>query len=158
MTTAVRPLDSLLVMAYIAQRAVKLGIFLNATKLQKLMYICYGVCLAKYDVRICDETPQAWQYGPVFANALRDLRRNGLEHYMYVHTDEVNSTFPEFIKNMIDATLNVFGGFSASQLVDWAHQPTAPWSITSEHGKKLYINIPDQLTIEFFKNNVVKSK
>lgn len=152
----VRPLNSLLVMAYIAQRAVNLGVFVNATKLQKLMYICYGVCLAKFGVRICDETPAAWQYGPVFANALRDLRKNGVEHYLYVGTSEVSDSYPELLRDMIDATLRVFGKYSATQLVDWTHQIGTPWSTVSNQGKKLYIEIPDQQTVEYFKNHLLK--
>ena len=46
-----RPLDSLQVMAYIIQRCKQLQTpFLNTTKLQKLMYCCYGTCLAKWGV------------------------------------------------------------------------------------------------------------
>ena len=38
-----RPLDSLQVMAYIIERSQALNININVTKLQKLMYCCYGV-------------------------------------------------------------------------------------------------------------------
>ena len=69
-----RPLDSLQVMAYIIKRCHEKEITLNITKLQKLMYCCYGTVLGKFGLRLIDEYPAAWQYGPVFPEALRSVQ------------------------------------------------------------------------------------
>ena len=38
--------------------------FINITKLQKLVYCCYGVVLAAQDTRLCKEHPKTWAHGP----------------------------------------------------------------------------------------------
>lgn len=157
MTTAVRPLDSLLVMAYIAQRAVKLGVYLNVTKLQKLMYTCYGACLAKFNVQISEEGPYAWQYGPVFPNALNETREYGIEPSLYLDLSIVEQEYPTEIKEMIDSVLRVFGPLTANQLVEWTHKKNSPWDITTGNGKKLYSRIPDSLISDYFVKYVLKN-
>ncbi len=44
---AFQPEDSLQMMAYIVDRCQALGVSLNTTKLQKLMYCCYGAVLGR---------------------------------------------------------------------------------------------------------------
>ena len=39
--------------------------FINITKLQKLVYCCYGVVLAAQDIRLCKEHPKTWTNDPV---------------------------------------------------------------------------------------------
>lgn len=48
--TTFRPLDSLQVMAYIVDMCRKQHIEVNVTKLQKLLYCCYGVALDRKSV------------------------------------------------------------------------------------------------------------
>ena len=50
--TTFRPLDSLQVMAYIVDMCRKQHIEVNVTKLQKLLYCCYGVALAQLGIRL----------------------------------------------------------------------------------------------------------
>ena len=76
-----RPFDSLQVMAYIIKRCKQKGIYVNITKLQKLLYCCYGVVLAKFGVRLTDERPEAWQYGPVFPETLRSIQFFGIDAF-----------------------------------------------------------------------------
>lgn len=72
--TKFAPIDSLQVLAYIIRRCEEMNIFINITKLQKLMYCCYGTILGKFGSRLIDEHPAAWQYGPVFPEALRAIQ------------------------------------------------------------------------------------
>lgn len=47
--------DSREIAALIAKECKKKGISYNNTKIQKLLYCCYGVMLAWKNARICDE-------------------------------------------------------------------------------------------------------
>lgn len=49
--------DSREIAALIAKECKKKGISYNNTKIQKLLYCCYGVMLAWKNARICDEYP-----------------------------------------------------------------------------------------------------
>jgi uncharacterized phage-associated protein len=152
-----RPLDSLQVMAYIIQRCKQLQTpFLNTTKLQKLMYCCYGTCLAKCGYRLCDESPEAWQYGPVFPRTLRTLQCWGYEWLAEHPTEDVAEQLPQEVVALIDATLKTFGKFAANQLSNWTHIKGSPWSVASKDGAVLKEQISDALISEYFKKHVLK--
>ena len=72
---AFRPVESLQATAYIVKRCDEKGIALNVTKLQKLMFCCYGAVLGKFGLRLIDEYPVAWQYGPVFCDCPSNGKR-----------------------------------------------------------------------------------
>lgn len=50
--------------------------FINLTKLQKLIFCCYGVALAEGNIRICKEHPKAWDHGPVFPQVYKLTSKN----------------------------------------------------------------------------------
>lgn len=59
-------LDSIEVANAIRFFAREQNVDLNMTKIHKLLYISYGVFLARENARLTDEHPQAWPFGPVF--------------------------------------------------------------------------------------------
>lgn len=59
-------LDSLDMAAYIVKYCAMKNYFINLTKLQKLLYCCYGAVLAYSGIRLIKEHPKAWDHGPVF--------------------------------------------------------------------------------------------
>ncbi len=149
-------ITSLQMMGYIIARCLELKVpNVNITKLQKLMYCCYGACLAKYHFRICDQNPEAWKFGPVFPQTLDswDLYKMG---FSALESDKVREYLPDHIAQLIDTTLKYFGKWPASRLVDWTHLPNSPWSEISKNGKELRIQIPDSLIIEYFNKHVFK--
>lgn len=149
------PIDSLQIMGYIVQRCEALGIHINTTKLQKLMYCCYGACLGRFNFRICDESPEAWQYGPVFPRTLKSLQENGIEYFSVKSVKDVDQALPQYVKDLIDSTLRTFGKFAANQLVNWSHFQGSPWAVTSANGEFLREQIPDSLIKEYFVNHVL---
>lgn len=155
MTDITAPIDSLQVMAYIVQRCEALGIHMNTTKLQKLMYCCYGACLGRYNFRICDESPEAWQYGPVFPRTLKALQEKGVEYFKLIPTKDVEQALPQNLKDLIDSTLRTFGKFAANQLVNWSHFQGSPWAVASSNGAVLREQIPDGLIKEYFEKYVL---
>lgn len=63
---------------------------LNMSQIQVMLYIAYGVWLAKNDDRLFEEQPQAWQYGPVFPRVYSKLRKgteDTHEQYLKLKTD-----------------------------------------------------------------------
>lgn len=153
------PFDSLHMMSYIIKRCDALGIDgINATKLQKLMYCCYGVSLVACGFRLCDESPEAWQYGPVFPRTLRRIKDVGLYEFSKTSCSDVEAGISEDVKSAIDQTLNFFGKYSASKLSAWSHLPGSPWSRASDGGKRLYEQIDDATIRAYFNGNVIRAK
>lgn len=145
-------LDSIKVLAYIIKKCAALGYDINYTKAQKLLYCCYGTVLGQFEIRLCKEHPKAWQYGPAFPRAFRAHHKNDIDF-----TDDPISkeNFNKAVKYVIDETIKFFGNKSASFLSSWTHIKGSPWSICSNNGKHLYIDIDDEIIKQYFKNNVL---
>ena len=152
--TKFTPIDSLQVLAFIINRCEKLGIDINITKLQKLMYCCYGTVLGKFGLRLIDEHPSAWQYGPVFPEALRAIQFFRIDGFKGTNTPEAND-LPSEVLSVIDETLANFGKFSAKQLSDWTHIAGSPWYKASDGGIFLYRTLSDEHIKNYFKPNVL---
>lgn len=143
-------------MGYIIKRAKELDIHgMNATKAQKLMYCCYGMLLATLDYRISNETPEAWQFGPVFPRTLRAMKEIGFEGYTKKYALNLGSDLSDEVKSIIDDTLNYFGKYTASQLSIWSHLPNSPWALASDQGKVLYEQMDDQAIKDYFNERVL---
>lgn len=105
---------------YIAQ--TEFGLLLNMTQTQKLLYIAYGIEMARADMRLTDEHPQAWPFGPVFPR---------------VHSKVDFSTTPpnptgisEEIIGLLSDVVKAFGRTSAAKLSEWSHSKDSPWDKT----------------------------
>lgn len=142
--------DSVDVARYLYACAKNRGQNLNATQLQKLLYVTYGLMYAAFERRVCKESPQAWPYGPVFPRAQKrfekikesDLGQPGLEEI------EKDAELTE----VIDATIDTFSGFSATRLSDWSHEDGGPWHLTTQLPDfKWGAQIPDEYIQEYFK-------
>ena len=151
---AFRPFDSLEVVAYIIKRCDQKGIYVNITKLQKLLYCCYGVVLAKFGVRLTDEHPEAWQYGPVFPETLRSIQFFGKEAFLQKETPDVDAA-PAEMRALIDATLEHFGQHTALKLSNWTHLPGSPWSKTSRDGQFFFDDLDDDDIKTYFSEKVL---
>lgn len=68
------PVESQQSVAYVVGRCDELCIVLNITKLQKLLYCCYGTVLGGIGQRLVDESSVAGPYGPSFPQ--RSARSN----------------------------------------------------------------------------------
>lgn len=87
-TTAWQPVPGLQATAYVIGRRDQKGIPLNTTKLQKLHYCCCGTVLAKENLPLLDERPQAWAHGPVFPASLRAMQFFGLDDFRAHNTPD----------------------------------------------------------------------
>lgn len=120
--------NSIEIAKYIIVTARKKRISINITKLQKLMYICYGTWLALKQYRLTEEKPQAWQYGPLFFNTwekLYSIKFDEIQEDVKLSGDENENK--EF-QNLLDVVLDKFGDWNATMLVNWTHKDESPWS------------------------------
>ena len=122
----------------------------NNTKIQKLMYCCYGSVLALHDKRLCDEYPRAWQYGPVFPRvyAYINKRKDIITLCARLNADDD-------VLSLIDEVVNNFGKFSASALSAWTHMKGTPWDIVVNDMEAPNSIIPDDLIKKYFIENVI---
>lgn len=136
--------------AHIARICIINNFNYNNTKIQKLLYCCYGCFLAKYNERLVDEYPRAWQYGPVFPRVF---------NYIHKKKDLMERTpitdLPEDKENFLRNIINVFGKYDAVPLSEWSHKKGSPWEqVVSEFGLQQFI--PDDIIKNYFKENIVK--
>lgn len=144
--------DSVQVASVIAHLCKDHGYNYNNTKIQKLLYCCYGCVLAKYNERLCEEYPKAWQYGPVFPRVFKFIHKG--KDLLSVEQPEMSNE----LKVFLDEVVNVFGRYNAVPLSDWTHKKGSPWDIVvNEIDEGLHGIIPDDLIKDYFAKNVLAS-
>lgn len=143
--------DSLAIASYIEKRCKELNYSgINNTKIQKLLYCCYGAVLVVEDKRLCKEYPRAWDYGPVFPRV-----------YSYISKNKKLEDIPQVslrdnIKDILDTVIDFFGKFSGGQLSQWSHEEGSPWhNVIILQKQSIGSFIPDNEIKEYFKRYVV---
>lgn len=137
---------------YIIAVANKKGKSINMTKLQKLLYITYGIYLAVNDSRLFEEHPQAWPYGPVFPTTRNRLLSTDFYGITFSSSEFVALRSDQDINALIDLVFRSFGDWTASQLTEWSHRNGSPWERTVElEGFTWGNRIPDDFIKPYFK-------
>lgn len=112
-------------------------------KLQKLVYFCYADYLAKTGKAIISEEPVPYTYGPLFESLWKEYkkyhnspipadtsqRRQNIVLSRYYAADSKLKVYSSFAD-----TINKYGQYSASQLVELTHRENSPWSIARNFG------------------------
>lgn len=147
------PFDSVLFAEYIAAYANDNGYWVNVTKIQKLLYISYGIYLAVRRERLVDEHPQAWPYGPVFPQTRLALMNANILGFRTTDEQFAILNADTDIRDLLQLVFDTFGNWSASQLSEWSHQDGSPWhevvsSLNSPWGRE----IPDTSIAPYFDN------
>lgn len=146
--------NSVEVAKYIAAKANEEKFGINMTKMQKLLYIVYGVYLRVYEIRLTNEHPQAWPYGPVFPTTRNKLLKEDLYGIsMNDVSDELKKD--KTLKTIIDFVFGKFGTWNAGQLSEWSHRDGSPWFYTTKTDNfKWGMQIQDYLIYDYFKKLV----
>lgn len=145
--------NSVTLARYIAAYANTHGFVINMTKLQKLLYITYGVYLAVTGNRLTNEHPQAWPYGPVFPTTRNKLLKKNLEEIQIFE----DASITDEVKSCVKLVFNSFGKYNASFLSAWSHKPNSPWDKTVNQDSFKWGNtISDEYIQPYFKNILVK--
>lgn len=117
--------DSVDFAIYLNARAQVRGNDVNITKIHKWLYICYGLYFTVSGKQLLTERPRAWDYGPAFPRVHTRNNKNNNS------LNGLKSTVPleslEKYNDVIDAALDNFGDWSASQLVAWTHKKGSAW-------------------------------
>lgn len=162
--------DSVKVMKYLIALINHSGIEpYNITKLNKLLYICYGTYLVMSNEsvnvdtgnfnRLTSERPQIWPYGPVFPRAHKAADRI-IKSDTFKKYNINNNQFAEIMKdpvatNVMNAVIEKFGSWTASQLVSWTHRPEGAWQNTiNQYGKDWSRQMDDDTIFEVFSDIV----
>ena len=125
---------------------------INMTKLQKLLYICYGLYIAVLGERLTNEHPQAWPYGPVFPTTRNKLLHADWDSITLENVDDKEKLDPT-IKSLLDLVFRTYGGNTASELTAWSHSPNSPWDrAVNMQGFKWGDQIPDEYIQPYFKD------
>lgn len=142
---------------YIAAYANEHNYGINMTKIQKLLYIAYGIYLAVKDKRLTNEHPQAWPYGPVFPTTRNKLSKEDLCDISFNMLQSSDISDDSDFKSLINLVFRVYGGWTATYLSDWSHKSGSPWDATTKTGGfKWGDRIPDQLIKDYFNSILVK--
>lgn len=150
--------NSVTVAKYIVAYANENKFGINMTKLQKLLYITYGVYMAVKEARLTNEHPQAWPYGPVFPTTRNRLLKVDFDS-ITMESDELNEIkSDDEMQSLVNLVFGTYGKWNGSQLSEWSHQAGSPWDRTvNSKGFDWGHQIPDEYIIEYFKNKIVKS-
>lgn len=149
--------NSTIVARYIVAYANANRFGINMTKLQKLLYITYGVFMAVKNARLTNEHPQAWPYGPVFPTTRNKLLRVSFDNINISDEtlNEINKD--EEMRSLLDLVFGAYGHMNGAQLSQWSHQSGAPWDRTVHSDCfKWGDQIPDEYISEYFKTLLVK--
>jgi len=126
-TTTHGKVDSVDFAIYLEHKARELGKAVNVTKIQKWLYICYGIYLAVYEEQLLKERPKAWDFGPAFPSVHRKQKQKENNDSLINLLSKITpDDFKEY-DDVIEATLRTFGDWTAQQLVNWTHMPGTAW-------------------------------
>lgn len=110
---------------YLLSEAKNRQIYINLTKLMKLLYISDGILLS-FGINAINENCRAWNYGPVYPNVYRWY--SNIENRDFSVSESAKKEIEDNkYNNAITAALDKFGNWTASQLVSWTHKPSSPW-------------------------------
>lgn len=149
--------DARAIANYILDRAPALGVEnLTMMQLLKLVYLSHGWSLAHRDTPLVAQSPQAWQYGPVYPHIYKSLNKFGGRPISERITDKVTG-LPIYPVDMserqirvVDAVLKSYGSKHAFELSNITHMKDGPWDKTI-NAEGVYKEIPLSEMSEHYK-------
>ena len=144
--------DSQIFAKFLIYCANQKHIFMNITKVQKLLYICYGAFLRIKEERLLNEHPQAWPYGPVFPRVRKMLVKDENLLTLNVILPEIKDlSSDEYMCKFVDNVLNAFGKNTAASLTEWSHHENSAWDLTTKKPDFVWSDeICDSLIYDYF--------
>lgn len=128
-------------------------------KLQKLVYYAYGWWLAEKNARLTTESPEIWQYGPVFNHLYHVFKNFGRQKIFQPYQtrpfdppENVNPDDDE-VRHFVRWIWTRYGGLSSFELSDMTHREGTPWQRVAQENNYCigyHAHIPDDYIREFF--------
>lgn len=123
-----KEINSVDVAAYIAKQAVIKNYYIDLTKLQKILYACYGTYLAVTGKRLCIDQPEARPNGPFFQKVYYfSLKHIELVESLLELPDTLNNSLLADELKLLDKTVTFFSQYQSFQLVNWSRKEGGPW-------------------------------
>lgn len=119
-------------------------------KVIKLTYIAHGWMLALCDRPLISEDVEAWQYGPVIPELYRDLKQFGRDHITTLN-DAYHVELDEQESSIVEQVCEIYGKYTASQLVGMTHAKGTPWSDIWRAGKGFRVIISNESIKAYYK-------
>ena len=129
---------------YILNKLRKHGINdITNLKLQKVLYIAYGLHLCLFETRLFESQIQAWRLGPVIYDVYREFRDHG-NNIITTTAKAIDPKTGEFFTPQIDAEINpkaidiactTYGQERAWNLVDITHDTNSAWKKNYREGQ-----------------------
>jgi len=143
---------------YIVNKLRKHGIYdITNLKLQKVLYIAYGLHLCLFEQRLFESEIQAWRLGPIVYDIYRGFKQCG-DGIITTNATAIDPKTGEFFEPQLDADINpralniactAYGQRIAWNLVDITQDENSAWKKNYINGKNGVI-IPDaDISIEF---------
>ena len=139
---------------------------ISVLKLVKLCYIAQGFSLAVLNRPIFnDDKIEAWRYGPVVPSIYHEVKHfkkgniTEKSKFLTLNNDfdfieETPELTDENDKKIVQIVWNMYGKFSAGELVDLTHKNGTPWDLTYKPNSNNVI--PNELIKEYYKILVSK--
>lgn len=125
---------------------------INMSQVQAIMYIAYGGVLASKGIRLIDEHPQMWEYGPVFPKAYNRLRKQPSDGE--AESKELKEKHPE-IWDYLSECFTRYAWTSATTLTAPHIAPGSPWAKTRKKSpEKWGVVIDDEIIKEWFTERI----
>lgn len=150
--------NSVIIAKYIAAMANEKHIGINMTKIQKLLYIAYGIYSAVKDERLTDEHPQAWPYGPVFPTTKNKLSKLNIEDISLESEDFSKLKEDNEVNSMLSLIFDTYGKWTATSLTAWSHQEGSPWEkAVNTPNFKWGDRIDDEVIKKYFNSKIERT-
>lgn len=137
---------------------------LSHIKLQKLVFFLHAWSLALYGKPGASESPEAWQYGPVFSSLYHELKSYGSSNITQYLTEYSPSAqkMVAFVPNqqdlefwsLFDRVDERYGRFSALDLSALTHEPGSPWEQAYRINQK---EIPSDWIADYYRKKLTNS-
>lgn len=135
-------------------------------KLQKLLYFAHGFWLAHTGQPLIEDTPEAWQYGPVYPEVYHQFKYCGSGPINQPATQLDFDTFEQTpvpvpdnqVMGFLNAVFETYGSQTAIELSRLSHLPGSPWDQARKHSSSVFgAQIPDTATQPYFRSWVAQS-
>ena len=134
-------------------------------RLNKIVYISYGLSLAALDRRIFIEPIQAWRLGPVIPSIYHEFKSCGNDNITQkstiYHPIDQKWLTPEIdnndndLKVILETVSDIYGEMPLFELVNRTHHKDTPWQKVFEEGK-FHIEIKDSDIKNYYRKFIKK--
>lgn len=127
-------------------------------KLQKLIYLSHGMCLARLGFPLSSEKPQVWPFGPVFPSAyheFKEFRSSPITRPYYKWDDSYGGpTVPVLAESDAKKIVHEMWWKNRArtgvELSELTHRTDSPWDVSKKMDIK---DIDDDLLGNYYRNH-----